>query len=58
MNEMIIFVSFASFKAQGDACPAVVEVNGVRLFSLSPRDSADAKRINAAIAYAATMTSK
>jgi hypothetical protein len=39
----------ARFIKQGDAIPACIEINGVRFFSLSPRDEEDAKRINAAI---------
>lgn len=41
-------ICIAHFTKEGDAVPCVIELNGMRFFSLSPKSKEDEDRINAA----------
>jgi hypothetical protein len=46
---MIRLILHAVFKNQGDACCAMLDVNGVRFYSLPPKDSDEEEKINKAV---------
>jgi hypothetical protein len=50
MNKLIIKAHYGKTKRREQSVTvAVIEINGVRFFSLPPRDAADAERINTAM---------